>query len=255
MLTCYDYSFAKILDEAQIDMILVGDSLANVVLGMDEIRNVSLSEMFRHTKAVAKGVKNTLVVADMPYLAYQGNPRDSLKNARKFIGLGAGAVKIEWYKDCVKVIKRIVKSGIPVMGHIGLTPQTADLLGGFKVQGKTKDAAKRLIEQAKILENLGVFSIVLECVPALLAKAITNRIKIPTIGIGAGKYCDGQVLVLYDLLGLYNDKRPRFVRVYRDLSLSIKGAIHNFKKDIKTGKFPAEKESFSIDPNELKGLI
>lgn len=245
MLTCYDYSFAKILDTAGIDIILVGDSLANVVLGMKETRYLSLNEMFNHTRAVAKGVSNALVVADMPYAAYQKNPKKCVEYANKFINLGAGAVKVEWFRKSSYVIKKLIKNKIPVMGHIGLTPQTVHLLGGYKVQGRDKKAALELVEQAKKLQDLGVFSLVLECIPYLLSKKITAELKIPTIGIGAGVYCDGQVLVTYDLLGLYKEKKPKFVRVYKDLSCEIEKAVTLFAKDVKKGKFPTKDESFS----------
>jgi len=255
MLTCYDYSFAKILDAAGLDMILVGDSLANVVLGMEETRKISLSEMLNHTQAVAKGSSRALVIADMPYVAYQKNPKKCVEYASKFIKYGAQAVKIEWFsargrsasggKDCEYVIKKLIKNKIPVMGHIGLTPQTAHLLGGYKVQGKDKKGAADLIKQAKLLQGLGVFSLVLECLPFPLAQRITNSLKIPTIGIGAGIYCDGQVLVTYDFLGLYKEKKTKFVRVYKDLSQEIIKATSLFIDDVKKGKFPNKEESFS----------
>ena len=245
MLTCYDYSFAKILDAAGIDIILVGDSLANVILGMEETRRVPLTEMFNHTCAVAKGVSNALVVADMPYAAYQKNPEKCVEYAAKFISLGANAVKIEWFGNCLYVVKKLIKNKIPVMGHIGLTPQTAHLLGGYKVQGRDEKTALSLIKQAKGLQDLGIFSLVLECIPYSLAKSITKELKIPTIGIGAGKYCDGQVLVTYDILNLYKEKKPKFIRVYKDLSLEIEKAVTLFAKDVKKGKFPTRNESFS----------
>jgi len=244
MLTCYDYSFAKILDVSGIDIILVGDSLANVILGMKETRRLALSEMFNHTQAVAKGIERALVVTDMPYASYQRNPKKCVDYASKFIDLGAEAVKIEWFGDCQYVVKKLIKNKIPVMGHIGLTPQTAHLLGGYKVQGKDEQGALDLIKQAKLLQDLGVFSLVLECIPYLLAKRITRNLKIPTIGIGAGKYCDGQVLVTYDFLGLYKEKKPKFVRVYKDLSRDIVKATGLFIKDVKKGKFPTKSESF-----------
>lgn len=267
MLTCYDYSFAKILDESGIDIILVGDSLANVVLGMDETRNLSVTEMLNHTKAVALGVEKALLVADMPYNSYQKNPDKCVDYAKQFIELGADAVKVEWFaaqtnkssqkKDCFYVVKKLLKNKIPVMGHIGLTPQTAHLLGGYKVQGKNEDSARNLLNQSKTLEKLGVFSIVLECIPYQLSNIITKQLKIPTIGIGAGNYCDGQVLVLYDLLGLYNKKRPKFVKVYRDFFCETRKAAGEFVKDVKTKKFPSKEESFSLTPeqnNFLKDL-
>ena len=245
MLTCYDYSFAKILDEAGVDIILVGDSLANVVLGMSETRKVSFGEMLNHTRAVAMGVERALVVADMPYVSYQKDPKECAYYAKKFIEAGAQAVKVEWFRDCAYVVKRLIKNKIPVMGHIGLTPQTVHLLGGYKVQGKDEESALNLIKQAKTLQDLGVFSIVLECIPYQLASLITEKLKIPTIGIGAGNKCDGQVLVLYDLLGLYKKIKPKFVRVYKDFYCEIKNTTLEFIKDVKKRKFPSRKESFS----------
>ncbi len=263
MLTCYDYSFAQILDEANIDIILVGDSLANVILGLDETSKVSFTEMLNHTKAVAKAVKHSLIIADMPYLSYQINPKKSINYAKKFIAGGAEAVKIEWFsgnasttkgKECIYVIKNLIKNKIPVMGHIGLTPQTASSLGGYKVQGKDKDSALMLIKEAKILQDLGVFSIVLECIPYQISRLITKELKIPTIGIGAGKFCDGQVLVLYDFLGLYKKIKPRFVRSYKDLSSEIKVAIGKFIKEVTNGDFPNREESFSMKEDEWRAL-
>ncbi len=244
MLTCYDYSFACILDKSGFDIILVGDSLANVVLGLDETRKISFSQMRDHTKAVAKGVKNSLLVVDMPYVSCHKGVQLSLRHARKFIEYGAQAVKVEWFKGCEPIIKKLIKNNIAVMGHIGLTPQTAHLLGGYKVQGRDEASAKRLTSQAKVLEEMGVFSIVLECVPTDLAKSITKAVSVPTIGIGAGKHCDGQVLVLYDLLGLSRGKRPKFVRVYKDLSGDIQKAAESFASDVKKGRYPASKESY-----------
>jgi 3-methyl-2-oxobutanoate hydroxymethyltransferase len=244
MLTCYDYSFACILDEAGLDIILVGDSLANVTLGLPETRKVSLKEMLNHTQAVAAGITNSLLVADMPYLACHTKSERAVKNAISFIERGAQAVKVEWFKGCEKIIKKIIKAKVPVMGHIGLTPQTAHLLGGYKVQGKSDEGSNQLLKQAKILEDIGVFSIVLECIPAALGRAITRAVSLPTIGIGAGKFCDGQVLVLYDLLGLSRGKRPRFVRVYQNLSSPLQKAVKAFANDVKKGAFPAASESY-----------
>lgn len=254
MLTCYDYAFANILDESATDILLVGDSLANVVLGLNQTRKVSIKEMINHTAAVACAVMRNLVIADMPYAAYQKNPRKSLYYARKFMDSGADAVKVEWFKDCLYVVEQLVKDGIPVMGHIGLTPQTAHLLGGYKVQGKDRDSALKLITQAIELEKLGIFSIVLECIPGRVAQIITAKLNIPTIGIGAGKYCDGQVLVLYDFLGLYKRIKPKFVRMYRDFSSEIKTAVSEYKKDIQSERFPSETESFNISEQELENV-
>ena len=254
MLTCYDYSFAKALDEAGVDIILVGDSLANVVLGLAETRKVSFREMLNHTRAVAGGINHGLVVADMPYIAYQENPARCVYYAGKFLAAGADAVKVEWFssrsasvkEDCAYVVKKLVKAKIPVMGHIGLTPQTVHLLGGYKVQGRDKKSANALIQQAKVLQDLGAFCIVLECIPYQISRIITKQLKIPTMGIGAGKFCDGQVLVLYDFLGLYKKIRPTFVRVYADLYSQITQAAARFIQDVKRGEFPAPKESFSL---------
>jgi 3-methyl-2-oxobutanoate hydroxymethyltransferase len=254
MLTCYDYSFASVLDETKIDIILVGDSLANVVLGLKETRKVSIKEMLNHTQAVAKAIQYSLVVADMPYLSYQKDPKKSLYYAKRFMEKGADAVKIEWFKDCPYVVKKLIKNKIAVMGHIGLTPQTVHLLGGFKIQGKTKEEILKLIKQAKILEELGVFSIVLECIPYQVAKLITQKVKIPTIGIGAGKYCDGQVLVLYDLIGLYKNKKLKFVRVYGNLYEEVKRAVSEFIKDVREKKFPLFEESFCLKKKEWEKI-
>ena len=251
VLTCYDYAFAHILDQTKVDILLVGDSLANVVLGLNETREVSLKEMLNHTQAVAKATKRALVVADMPAVCFKRGVAKSLADAHKLIEVGADAVKVEWFKGCVPIIKRFIKNKIPVMGHIGLTPQTAHLLGGYKVQGKTKESALNLIKQAKILEELGCFSIVLECIPYQLSCMITSKVKIPTIGIGAGKYCDGQVLVLYDLLGLYERIRPKFVKVYRDLSSEIKKSVNKFVADVNKSRFPTKKESFTANKDQF----
>ncbi|MDD4939727.1 MAG: 3-methyl-2-oxobutanoate hydroxymethyltransferase [Candidatus Omnitrophica bacterium] len=255
MLTAYDYPLAALVDRAGIDMILVGDSLANVVLGLDSTTKVGMSEMIHHAKAVTRAVKEALVVGDMPYESYQVNPEESVKNARRFIDEAkCGAVKLEWFERCLEVTGQIIKAGIPVMGHIGLTPQTADKLGGFKVQGKDAEAAKRLIEQALALENLGCFSIVLECVPDKIAGMITQKLKIPTIGIGAGINCDGQVLVIHDLLGLFERFTPKFVKKYINLSPMILQALEEYRKEVTEMKFPGKEHSFTIKEEELKKL-
>lgn len=255
MLTAYDYPIASLVDRAGIDMILVGDSLANVVLGLDSTTKVGMTEMIHHAKAVTRAVKHSLVVGDMPYESYQVNPQESVKNASRFINeAGCDAVKLEWFDKCLEVTQKIIEAGIPVMGHIGLTPQTADKLGGFKVQGKDADTAKRLIEQAKELEKLGCFSIVLECVPDKIAELITKQIKIPTIGIGAGVNCDGQVLVIYDMLGLFERYTPKFVKKFTNLSPLILKAIEEFKSEVTEEKFPAPEHTFSIKEEELKKI-
>jgi len=211
--------------------------------------------MIHHAKAVTRAVKHALVVGDMPYGSYQVNPQESVKNARRFIDEAkCDAVKLEWFERCLEVTEQIIKAGIPAMGHIGLTPQTADKLGGFKVQGKDAEAAQRLIEQALALEKLGCFAIVLECVPDKIAQMITEKIKIPTIGIGAGINCDGQVLVSYDLLGLFERFTPKFVKKYINLSPLISKAIEEYKKEVIESKFPTKEHSFSIKEEELKKI-
>jgi 3-methyl-2-oxobutanoate hydroxymethyltransferase len=255
MLTAYDYPLAYLLDKAGIDMILVGDSLANVVLGLDSTTQVGMTEMLHHAKAVTRAVQRALVIGDMPYESYQVNPQDAVKNARRFIAeAGCDAVKLEWFDQCLEVTQQIIKTAIAVMGHIGLTPQTADKLGGFKVQGKDAEAAKRLIEQALALEKAGCFAIVLECVPDKIAGLISQKLKIPTIGIGAGIDCDGQVLVAHDLLGLFQRYTPKFVKKYADLSGSISQAVEAFIAEVKGGKFPGPEHSFSIKEEELRKL-
>ncbi|MFH0827771.1 MAG: 3-methyl-2-oxobutanoate hydroxymethyltransferase [Candidatus Omnitrophota bacterium] len=255
MLTAYDYPMAVLVDRVGIDIILVGDSLANVVLGLKSTTEVGMVEMLHHAKAVTRAVGRALTVGDMPYESYQLNPEDSVKNARRFIEEAkCDCVKLEWFDRCLEVTGQIIKAGIPVMGHIGLTPQTADKLGGFKVQGKDAEAAKKLIEQAQALEKLGCFAVVLECVPDKIARIITEKIKIPTIGIGAGKYTDGQVLVLHDALGLFERYTPKFVKKYINLSPLILSALEDYKKDVIEGKFPAPEHSFSIKEEELEKM-
>jgi 3-methyl-2-oxobutanoate hydroxymethyltransferase len=255
MLTAYDYPVAELVDKAGIDIILVGDSLANVVLGLDSTKQVGMAEMLHHTKAVRRAVKSSLLVADMPYESYQVHPEECLKNARRFIDeAGAEAVKLEWFENCPQVTKAIASSGIPVMGHIGLTPQTVDKIGGFKVQGKDAQAARKLIEQAQELEKCGCFSIVLECVPDKISALISGKINIPVIGIGAGVHCDGQVLVVNDMLGLFNRYRPKFVKKYADLSELASKAIEEFKDEVLREKFPDKEHSFGIKEEELNKL-
>jgi 3-methyl-2-oxobutanoate hydroxymethyltransferase len=255
MLTAYDYPLASLIDRAGIDIILVGDSVANVVLGLDSTTKVGMTEMIHHAKAVTRAVKRALVVGDMPYESYQVNPKESVNNAKRFIDEAkCDAVKLEWFDQCLEVTQAVIKAGISVMGHIGLTPQTADKLGGFKVQGKDADQARRLIEQAQELEKLGCFSIVLECVPDKIAEMITKKIAIPTIGIGAGIHCDGQVLVTHDLLGLFERFTPKFVKKYINLSPLIFKAMEEYKKEVMEGNFPDKEHSFTIKEEELKKL-
>jgi len=255
MLTAYDFPLASLVDRAGVDIILVGDSVANVVLGLKSTPEVGMTEMIHHSKAVTRAVKHALVVGDMPFESYQKNPSDAVKNARRFIEeANCDTVKLEWFDKCLEVTEQIIKEGIAVMGHIGLTPQTADKLGGFKVQGKDAEAAKRLIGQAKSLEKLGCFSIVLECVPDKIAEMITKELSIPTIGIGAGIHCDGQVLVAHDMLGLFERFTPKFVKRYINLGPEIQKAIEEFKNEVKNAKFPSKEHSFTIKEDELKKI-
>lgn len=255
MLTAYDYPTAHLVDQAGIDIILVGDSLANVVLGLDTTKDVGMPEMLHHAKAVSRAAHNALVVADMPFGSYQSEKSDALNNAKLFIETaGCNAVKIEWFSQCLEITSAMVKAGIAVMGHVGLTPQTADAMGGFKVQGKDADSAKNIIAQAKALEDCGCFSIVLECIPERIAEYITKNISIPTIGIGAGIHCDGQVLVLHDLLGLFDRFKPKFIKQYVDLSAVIRQAVLAYKIDVLAGRFPSKEHSFSISEQEFDRL-
>lgn len=256
MLTAYDYPFALALEKAGIDMILVGDSVANVVLGLDTTKGMSMPEMLYHAKAVSRAVKNAFLIGDMPYCSYQQDSSDCVKNARLFIEEAAcDAVKLEWFDKAVLTAESIIRAGIAVMGHIGLTPQTADELGGFKVQGKDAQAAKRLIEQARQLEDAGCFSVLLECVPDKVAQVVTQKLKIPTIGIGAGPYCDGQVLVTHDMLGLFDRYAPKFVKRYADLKQNMIMAFEQYKRDVEEGRFPAQEHSYKISSQEFEKLL
>jgi 3-methyl-2-oxobutanoate hydroxymethyltransferase len=252
MLTAYDFPNGKVADAAGSDIILVGDSLGMVVLGYPDTLSVTVDDMIHHTRAVARGVSHALIVGDMPYLSYHVSIEESVRNAGRFIQAGAHAVKIEGGRPSrIRVAEAIIDAEVPVMGHIGLTPQSVNALGGFKVQGKGTDEARRLIDEATALEQAGCFSIVLECVPSELAAFITDRISIPTIGIGAGPSCDGQVLVFHDVLGLYEGHTPKFVRKYAHLADDMKVALTNFLSDVREGKFPDEKtESFHSGSRE-----
>ena len=255
MLTAYDYPVASIVDKAGVDMILIGDSLANVVLGLDSTTQVGMPEMLTAAKAVSRAVKNALVIGDMPYDSYQVNTKDSVKNAKRFIEeAGCDAIKLEWFKHCPEVTEEITKAGIPVMAHIGLTPQTAEKIGGFKVQGKDAETAKALIQETQELERLGCFSVLLECVPDKIAAIITKNLRIPTIGIGAGADCDGQVLVINDMLGLFERYTPKFVKKYLNLSELILKAVEEYKQEVIEKKFPAKEHTFSIKEEELKKI-
>jgi len=245
MLTAYDYLTAKLLDELGVDIILVGDSLGMVVLGYENTLAVTMDDMIHHTKAVARGVKSSLVVGDMPFMSYQVNADEALKNAGRFLQeAGAQAVKLEGGEEVADKVVKIVKAGIPVMGHLGLTPQSVHQMGGFKVQGKEDKQKKKLLKDAKILEEAGAFSIVLECVPKELATDITKAVSIPIIGIGAGCECDGQVLVTQDILGMYDKFVPKFVKQYVKLSGEMKKAVSDYISEVKSGKFPSKEHEF-----------
>lgn len=255
MLTSYDFSMAKMVDDAGIDMILVGDSLGNVVLGYDSTLPVTMDEMVHHVKAVCRGTSRAMVVADMPFLSYQVSKEEAVRNAGRFMKeTGAQAVKLEGGQEVCKAVRKIVDAGIPVMGHLGLTPQSIHQLGGFKVQGKDESAARKLLEDALALEEAGVFSIVLECVPTPLAKMVTEKLRVATIGIGAGPYCDGQVLVIHDMLGLYPRTSPRFVKKYVQLHEHIAAALKQYKAEVEERAFPGPEHSFGMAEEVLKKL-
>ncbi len=245
VLTAYDYSTAKYIDEAGIDIVLIGDSLAMVALGYETTHLVGVEEMTIFTRAVAKGVQRAMVVTDMPFMSYHTDVAEAIKNCGEMIKSGANAVKIEGCNDyIIEVIKRLVETGIPVMGHLGFTPQFLNTLGGYKIQGKTQEAAEEILNQAKRLEKAGVFSIVLEMVPQESAKYITENLKVPTISCGAGKYCTAQVLVSDDVFGKYSDFKPKFARKYGDMKSLIYECAKKFDKDVKSGTFPSEDEIF-----------
>ncbi len=255
MLTAYDYATAKMIDESGVPLILVGDSLGMVVLGYESTIPVTLEEMLHHTKAVVRGTKRALVVGDMPFMTYHASIGEALHNAARFIQeAGAQAVKLEGGEAMAEVVHRVVQCGIPVMGHIGLTPQSIHQLSGFKVQGKTPDAAIRLLKDARALADAGVFSIVLEAIPTALARVITQKVNVPTIGIGAGPYCDGQVQVISDILGLFTDFVPKHAKQYARLADMIKKAVADYVDEVQNGSFPTEKQSHSIDESVLADL-
>lgn len=256
MITAYDYPTAIIVDRAGADVILVGDSLANVVLGYDATISVDLDVMIHHTAAVSRAEPKALVVGDMPWLSYHVSVEDAVQNAGRLIREGgAEAVKVEGGRKRRNVIEAILQAEIPVMGHLGLTPQSVHAMGGYKVQGKVAEKARELIRDAGILEDLGVFAIVLEGVPTLLADIVTKEISIPTIGIGAGSNCDGQVLVLHDVLGMHDGRMPKFVRTYSDMHGESIKALERFFQDIETGAFPSEDESYSMSEEAAEELL
>lgn len=255
MLTAYDYVTAKIVDEAGVPLILVGDSLGMVMLGYDSTIPVTLEVMLHHTKAVVRGTKNALVVGDMPFMTYQISTEEAIRNAGRFLQeTGCKAVKLEGGVTMADKVRKIVDCGIPVMGHIGLTPQSINQLGGHRIQGKTPEAARRLLEDAIALEKAGAFAVVLETVPAPLATLITKKISIPTIGIGAGAGCDGQVQVINDILGSYTDFVPKHAKQYAKIASIMADAISQYHSEVKAGKFPTEAQSFTMDERILLNL-
>lgn len=255
MLTAYDYSTAKLIDASGIDAVLVGDSLGMVMLGYEDTLSVTMEDMIHHTKAVARGVKDALVVSDLPFMSYQTSVYDAVTNAGRLIKEGrAQAVKLEGGLEVCPQIKAIVEASIPVMAHLGLTPQSVNAFGGFKVQGKDEEAARSLIEQAKAVEAAGAFAVVLECIPAKLAELITKSISIPTIGIGAGNGCNGQVLVYQDMLGLYSDFTPKFVKRYAEIGPQMQIAIEGYISEVKSGAFPAAEHTFALSDAVIEKL-
>lgn len=255
MLTAYDYTTAKLLDESGVDSILVGDSLGMVVLGYDDTLSVTMEDMIHHSAAVARGAKNALVITDMPFMSYQTSVYDAVVNAGRLVKEGkAQAVKLEGGIEFCEHIKAIVKASIPVCAHIGLTPQSINAFGGFKVQGKGKEEAQRLLDEARAVEEAGAFAVVLECVPEKLAKKISESISIPTIGIGAGAGCDGQVLVYQDMLAMYSDFKPKFVKQYAQIGSVMKDAFRQYIDEVKSGAFPSEEHTFKIDDDIIENL-
>lgn len=251
MMTAYDYPTAGLVDQAGIDTILVGDSLGMVVLGYESTVPVTMDEMIHHCKAVSRGAKSSFIIGDMPFMSYQISVEDAVQNAGRFIKeAGCDSVKLEGGSEMAHVVKTIVDMGIPVCGHIGLTPQTATKLSGFKVQGKDAESAKALLQSARDLEAAGAYLIVMECIPDILAARITEELNIPTIGIGAGKDCDGQVLVYHDLVGLFERFTPKFVKQYVNLGPQIRDALVQFRKDVEEGVFPGPEHSFAMKAEE-----
>ena len=255
MLTAYDYGTARILDELGMPLILVGDSLGMVMLGYESTIPVTMDEMIHHTKAVVRGTRNSLVIGDMPFMTYHTSVSDAMRNAGRFIQeAGAQAVKLEGGERMAETVRAIVDVGIPVMGHIGLTPQSINQLGGYKVQGKSSTAAVQLLNDAQALAEAGAFAIVLELVPAPLAKLITEKVSVPTIGIGAGPHCDGQVQVIHDMLGLFSDFVPKHAKQYARLRENIRSAVADYLNEVATGTFPTEQHSSTMDESIIAEL-
>ena len=256
MVTAYDYTAARIADAAGIPIILVGDSLGMVVLGYDSTVPVTMDDMVRHGRMVSRGASQALVVVDLPFMSYQVDAGEALRNAGRLMQeAGAHTVKMEGGVSIAGTVRRIVDAGVPVMGHIGLTPQSVNALGGYRVQGRTKAAARRVLDDALALQEAGAYSVVLECVPAPLARAITERLTIPTIGIGAGPHCDGQVQVFHDMLGLFPDFVPKHARQYAELGSEMTKAFEQYAEDVRSGVFPSEAESFTMNESLLADLL
>jgi 3-methyl-2-oxobutanoate hydroxymethyltransferase len=252
MLTAYDYPTALLEDRAGIEIILVGDSLGMTVLGYENTVSVTMDEMIHHTKAVTRGAKVALIIGDMPFMSYNTSERDAILNAGRFMKEGgADAVKLEGGVSVKETVRAIVRAGIPVMGHLGLTPQTISMLGGFKVQGKDAQAAQKIIDDALSLEDAGAFSVLLEAIPAPVAKRITERLTVPTVGIGAGVHCDGQVLVVHDMLGFFDRFTPKFATRYVNVSELMLKAFDSYREEVLKGTFPTDQHSFHIDEKEL----
>ncbi len=245
VMTAYDFPFAKIVEEAGIEVILVGDSLGMVVQGLDNTIPVTMDEMIYHTKMVTRATKKAMVIGDMPYMSYQIDPRDCLYNAGRFLKEGlANAVKLEGGREVAELVRLLTKAEVPVVAHIGLTPQSIHRMGGYKLQGKSEEAANRLFEDAKILQEAGAFALILEAIPSRLASRITKELTIPTIGIGAGPDCDGQILVMHDVLGLFDRFLPKFSKRYADLKSIALTALRSYREEVETGKFPSDEHSF-----------
>ena len=256
VVTAYDYTFARLADRAGFPIVLVGDSLGMVCLGYDSTIPVTMDDMVRHTRAVVRGAQRPLVVTDMPFMSFQTSMEDAVRNAGRLVQEGgAQSVKLEGAGPTVEKVRRIVEAGIPVMGHLGLTPQSVHQFGGYRVQGKARRQALRLLEDARALEDAGAYSLVLELVPAPLARVISRKLSIPTIGIGAGPHCDGQVQVIHDILGLYDDFVPKHTRQYLNLSGTITAALERYAQEVRDGVFPTSKESFDMDEALLQDLL
>jgi 3-methyl-2-oxobutanoate hydroxymethyltransferase len=256
MVTAYDYTAARIADAAGIPILLVGDSLGMVVLGYESTIPVTMDDMVRHSRMVSRGATEALVVADLPFMAYQVDTQEAMRNAARLMQEGgAHTVKLEGGVSVADTVRRIVDAGVPVMGHIGLTPQSVNALGGYRVQGRTKAAARRVLEDARALQDAGAYAVVLECVPSPLAKIITERLTVPTIGIGAGPYCDGQVQVFHDMLGLYSEFVPKHARLYANLAEDVGAAFRRYAEDVRSGDFPSDAESFAMNESLLTDLL